>query len=215
MREQLYEQEMREQELASRLTEEHPAVIASRAETAELRDIVKHEPVEPQVTRGRNPAREEIQLILLKRQETFAGLVAEADKLNEQHAEALAELTRLNQHEVQLADLQREIELQKLNYKKYSESLEQARVDSELQLENISNVNVLEAPTLARAPSRPRVKLTLLLGCIAGLALAAGVGVLARLNLCAGVLAADPRTRRKLTVTRRTRPASSFPSSEP
>ena len=52
MREQLYGQEVREQELLAKFTEAHPLAITSRKQTAELRTVLAKEPLEPRSRGG-------------------------------------------------------------------------------------------------------------------------------------------------------------------
>jgi uncharacterized protein involved in exopolysaccharide biosynthesis len=71
--------------------------------------------------------------------------------------------------------MERELELARANYKKYSENLEQARIDQELEAAKISSLNIMQAPSLSPTPASPQPLPTLALGCVGSLI--AGIGV--------------------------------------
>jgi capsular polysaccharide biosynthesis protein len=75
----------------------------------------------------------------------------------------------LNGNEMRIAQKQRDIQILEGSYRKYADSLEQARIDESLERQRISNINIAEAPTLNHEPVRPRALLTLMLGFAVGL----------------------------------------------
>jgi capsular polysaccharide biosynthesis protein len=75
----------------------------------------------------------------------------------------------LNDNEMKVAQVQRDIQILDVSYRKYADSLEQARIDESLERERISNINIAEAPTLNPEPVRPRALLTLVMGFLSGL----------------------------------------------
>ena len=109
-------------------------------------------------------------------------LRAQAAALQNELTIARAEMRRINDAELDIVALERQIELERANYKRYADNREQARIDHELELRSISNVNVLQAPTRALTPSRPRPLFSLALGFVAAIAASFGVGVLFELG---------------------------------
>ena len=165
MRQQLYTLQLKENELASRVTDKHVELIAVREQLAAAKKIADAiEPTRTQFTRGPNRAYEELHLSLLQKESLLASLEAKSSTLTTQLADSRKELETLNNNETRIAQLQREIQIRDASYRKYSESAEQARIDESLKNARISNINVAESPTLNRLPVRPRRQLALLLG---------------------------------------------------
>jgi len=165
MRQQLYTLELKEKDLASRFTDKHVELIAVREQVAAAKKIVDLlEQSRTQLTRGPNRAYEELRLTLLRSESALASLGAKASTLKTQLAAGTKELETLNNNESRIAQLQREIQIRDVNYRKYSDSLEQSRIDESLKKERISNINIAQSPTLNRLPVRPRPSLALLLG---------------------------------------------------
>jgi uncharacterized protein involved in exopolysaccharide biosynthesis len=78
-------------------------------------------------------------------------------------------------HEGMLTDLARNIEINKEKYLKYREKFQQASISEKLDTDRISNVSVVQPPTVGSKPIKPRktinIGLGLLLGLFGGLAL--------------------------------------------
>lgn len=178
MREQLFTAQIREKELLSRCTKDHPQAIAAADQITALQVLLASERVEPQVAQAPNHAHQELNLLALKGTSSAASLKAHAAKVREQLDGVLAELNKYNNSEAELARLEREIEIESDNYKRYNENLEQARIDHELVMNNISNVNVLQPPSASITPSRPRRKLNLAMGLVIAMASSLGVGLM-------------------------------------
>jgi len=170
MRSKLYELQLKEQDLLSKFNEDSIPVKEIQRQIAEARGILaKEEPTRTQVTRGLNEAHKQVKLTLLAEKATLASLQA---KLKEQKvllASASNELITINNSEVELAQLQREIAIQEANYRKYSQNLEQARIDQALEIEKISNISVIQPATYPIKPVRPRKVLNLALGFFLGI----------------------------------------------
>jgi uncharacterized protein involved in exopolysaccharide biosynthesis len=165
MRQQLYALQLKEKDLASRFTDRHVELRAVREQLASAKAIVDSlEQTRTQYTRGPNRAYEELRLTLLRQESALASLGAKASTLKTQLAAGTKELETLNNNETRIGQLQREIQIRDVSYHKYSDSLEQSRIDESLQKERISNINIAETPTLNRLPIRPRPSLALLLG---------------------------------------------------
>jgi uncharacterized protein involved in exopolysaccharide biosynthesis len=177
MREHFYELQVREKEILAKHAEAHPAAVLIRQQVEEAKKILDQEPDEPQVTTGPNRAHQEMTLARLKAETSAASLAAHVSTLRGQLATAKQQLAQLNAHEIEVSRLQREIDLETANYKKYAENLEQARIDSELEATNISSLNVLQEPTYSVTPTRPRRAMNLGLGLFGALAASLAVGL--------------------------------------
>jgi len=157
MRQQLYLLQLREQELLSKYTEAMPAVQEIRRQISEAEAILaKEQGDRTQVTSGRNPAYEALHLALLTAQSNVASQQAKLKASRQQLIEARSGLTALNDHEMRLAHVQRELDLQDDNYRRYAANLEQVRIDQALETERISNISVVQPATYVEKPVRPR-----------------------------------------------------------
>ena len=110
-----------------------------------------------------------IQLDLLTEEGNLSSLQAKAAVLKTQIESGRGELNALNDTEMQLAQLERDLETQKSNYRKYSDSLEQARIDQALEMEKISNISIVQPASYPVKPIRPKKLLNLALGLFLGI----------------------------------------------
>jgi capsular exopolysaccharide synthesis family protein len=75
----------------------------------------------------------------------------------------------VNDADFRISQLMREINVYETSYQKYSDSLEQARVDYALQAGNISNISVVQAATLPISPIGPRRSRYIIAGLLLGI----------------------------------------------
>jgi uncharacterized protein involved in exopolysaccharide biosynthesis len=104
----------------------------------------------------------------------LAGLKARLVTLAEQNRTILGDLQALNANEVKIDQLSRDADLAREKYAQYSTNLEEARMDKELEKDNISNLSQVQAASLNErpaSPSKPLVALATLLLATAGTAL--------------------------------------------
>jgi uncharacterized protein involved in exopolysaccharide biosynthesis len=165
MRAQLYSLELKEQELLAKYTDRHPEVRLVRDQIARSGEVLARENRSmEQVTTGRNRTSEQAQLNLLEREPTLAAHRAKAETLRRQMIDARNKLAELNRHEINVMKLAREVDMNDSSYRKYSESLEQARIDEALRLERISNISIVQPASYEVKPARPRRMFTLAVG---------------------------------------------------
>ena len=127
----------------------------------------------------RNQIHEQVQLALLQEEPVLASCQAKAGVLRDQLAALGSELKTFNESELQIAKMEREIELVQTSYRKYSTSLEQARIDQALESQRISNISVVQPATYEPRAVRPRKTTILGLGFVAALLGAVGLALLA------------------------------------
>jgi polysaccharide biosynthesis protein PslE len=180
MLQQLYALKLREQELLSRSKPGHPEVVAIHQQVEQAEALAqKEQPTRAQITTGPSRTFEEAQLSLIRQEPVLASLKSKAAALADQLAQARNELREFNNNDLRLSELQREIDLREVSYRRYSESLQQSGIDQALELQKISNINIVQPATYDPKPVRPRALLSLLLGLLLavlgsiGLALAA------------------------------------------
>lgn len=159
----LYDLQMRERDLLTKYTKYHPLVMATReqieaarklltpAATPEAKPIIQ--------TTSRNPAHEEIASLLVTDEVEVESLRQKTAALRSQHDGLHQELRSLNEQEGRIARLQQYVSVLESNYGEYLDKLEQARIDSALEAEQISNVNLVQPPSYFSRPVSPKKKL--------------------------------------------------------
>ncbi len=155
MRAKLYELQLKEQDLASKFAEGSQQMQMARREVAEAKALLDKETTKAgrtEVTRGVNSVHQQVQSALFTEQTALSSLQAKVENLMGQLAKARAGLKTVNDAELGITRLKREISVQETNYRRYSENLEQARIDHALEGEKISNIGVVQAATLPLKP---------------------------------------------------------------
>jgi capsular exopolysaccharide synthesis family protein len=183
MRQKVYELQLKEQDLRSKYTDKNVLVQEVQRQIGIAESLLKREaPTRNQVTNGINPAYQELKLAMVKEESAVAALAAKKDSLVVHLASVKSELQGFNNSEVQLARLQREKDIQEANYRKYNEKMEQARIDSALEMQKISNISVAQAATDPIKPISPKKGLNLALGFMFGGLGAVGLAFMAEYN---------------------------------
>jgi uncharacterized protein involved in exopolysaccharide biosynthesis len=170
MRARLYDLQLREQDLLSRYNENSTLVQEVRRQIAGAQALLaKEERTRTQVTKGPNEAYKQIESALLVEKATLSSLEAKAEVVQEQLRAAVGELKTINNSEIQLSRVQREMSIQEANYRKYYEKLEQSRIDQALEIGKISNVSIVQPATFPMKPIKPNKMRNLALGLFLGL----------------------------------------------
>ena len=147
IQQRLHDLQLKEQDLLSNFTEKNQQVQEVRREIAEARGLLNKEgATHAQVT----------QLAMLTEKATVSELQGKAKALKGELAQAQRELQVLNDNEMRITQLEREIDIQKGNYRNYSEKLEQTRIDRALEVGKISNISIVQPATYPVKPIRPR-----------------------------------------------------------
>ena len=200
MRTELFKLEVEEKRLASALSDATPQLIRIREQIKRAQQTISEESQKKQKVFGLSATRELLKQALLEKQAVAAGLQSRVGTLHTQIADSRSKLLDMNQKEVELASLQRDIDLAAANYKKYAESRETARIDQEQERASISSLNLVQTPTFSRTPATPKIPLVLGGGGVLGLFSALGVALLFE--------------RRRATWTRRAAPAPAIQPEE-
>ncbi|WP_171190015.1 GumC family protein, partial [Alienimonas chondri] len=181
LRKQVQGLELREQELLTRFTEQHPEVIAVRDRLVGAKSLLSgsNAPGDPEAV-STDPTFQGLHLRSLERRVDREALDRRLQTLRSQLEGLQADLRTLNGREAEVNRLQGEVALLAAKYTEYSERLEQARLDRDIAAERITNVNVVQPPTFVLKPVSPRKPLVLaaafVLGCV-------GAGAIGLLNL--------------------------------
>ncbi len=93
---------------------------------------------------------------LLLEQAQLESLLAKQDTLMKQIGGCQEQADELTDYEFELQRLEREIEIGEINYRLYRTKLEETRISDVLDAEKIANVKVINTPTAAIEPVRPK-----------------------------------------------------------
>ena len=160
---------MREKELLSTFKEGSIAVIETRFQIKAAKELLEQTEENLQVKRGINDNRKKLEMQLAAEETALASSQAKLKVLCDQLSKAREELNNINNIEVKLEDLMRNREILDANYRHYSESLEQTRIDNELETDKISNISITQEPTYPIKAVRPRVVINIILGLFLGI----------------------------------------------
>lgn len=166
LREKLYDLEVTEQGLSAKFTPDHPHLVHIRGQLDEARRVYEQEESPDQVTLGVNRTFQEAELAVQEGQAALSASAARTKSLEASIASVQQELKNINDSELQIRRLEREIDLAQTNYRKYAENLEEARINQELENAKISSLNVMQPPTISETPVSPQPIVTLMVGFI-------------------------------------------------
>jgi uncharacterized protein involved in exopolysaccharide biosynthesis len=170
MRDQFYTLQVRQKEYQAKYTDNHPKLQQIHDQVAKAKVILdREERNRKQVTKEPSRLHQQARMTLLAEEPALAALETQARELRKQLAGVRQELTALNENELRVAVLQREADLLETDYRKYSNSQEQARIDQQLDAQRMSNISIVQPASFEPRPVRPRVARNLLLGIFAGL----------------------------------------------
>ncbi len=176
MREQLYALQMEEQDILARHNDRSPRVRVIQQQIAAAKKILEAEDDRrTESTIGPNRVYEEAELEIILKEPILASLKGKGEALAVLLADAKQELETLNDNEVMVAQLSREVEIQDIGYRKYAIDTEQSRIDQSLEAARISNISVAQPASFDPYPTSPKVFVNLFLGLIA--AVCAGIGI--------------------------------------
>jgi uncharacterized protein involved in exopolysaccharide biosynthesis len=175
MRDQLYALRVREKDLQARYSADHPALAAVTRQAEEAQRLVEEEESErSEITDRINEVHQALALELRQLQGELAGLISKLSMLDEQELTIREDLKQLNTEQLEIDQLVLEEEVARNKWLKYTDNLEQARIDKQREESRISNVSMVQDASLSQKPVSPSKTLV-------GLAslLLAGAGTLA------------------------------------
>jgi uncharacterized protein involved in exopolysaccharide biosynthesis len=175
MRQTLYQAEAREQELASKMQDNHPQLMAVRQQVADLRAILADQPIQRlQATEAANPTRQAMDLALANEQSSADSLRGRGRELLALRDKLQGELRKLNTHEAEVDQLQQAVELAEARHRDYAQKLEQARINRSLDEERISSLSIVQPASYVAKSTGPRRLYVLMLGLF--VAVLSGIG---------------------------------------
>lgn len=171
MREELYQSQIRLQDLKSRLTEGHPLLVTTTRQIDEAKKILALESDKREERNDDiNPIYQELKTDRARQQTFMAGLQASREKLIDQKMDIQKAMESFNGAEIEIDRLEQNEEISRSKFTQYNRSLEEARMNKALEESQISSVSVAQEPTLAKKPVSPSKLLVLLAGSFLALA---------------------------------------------
>ena len=160
MRQQIYDLEIEEQNLAARYTSKHPGLQRVRKQLTGAWEILADldseridESTQP------NPIKTELKQVLQQKQTLAVGLRSMITETQNRRAALEQEANELLEHERHLTRLDRDIELQVESVRLMRQKLEEARVIDELQADRFSNIHVFQPASYVERAVSPNKKL--------------------------------------------------------
>jgi polysaccharide biosynthesis transport protein len=161
MRQKVYDLQTQENELMSRYTDDYPPLEVVRRQ----RELAEKALVElPQeITAAGESGSEDAKKAAADRLRTKANpaVLQAAKPSTEQQGRLSSDLETLNDQELELAQLEREVKLLEGKYAMHVQKLEEARVNDALSGEGITNVKVAQPASLVYKPVSPKKALLL------------------------------------------------------
>ncbi len=170
----LYELRLEEQRLLSTFTEQSVPVQEIRRQIQEVEKLAAINSSSGGGESSRSvylsgPLRERLTGQLADEEANIEALEARLRVLRVRLTDIQKKARKQNDKAVVLAQLERKREIEESNFKKYAESLEQARIDQALKRNEISNISISQEPTSPLRPDASKARLALPLGIIGGL----------------------------------------------
>ena len=161
MRDKLFELQVKQEELKSKFQASHPLYKAVESQVAEISAVLKRE----------EPDREQlIEAISAADLSSRASLVAQKQSMQSQLVGLRDELLKLNEGEIQVTRSEVKLRHVEARYLAYATKTEDARIDSALQKDKISNVQVIQPASMSALPVGPQKANILLLSLVFGVA---------------------------------------------
>ncbi|MFQ5903875.1 MAG: GumC family protein, partial [Candidatus Binatia bacterium] len=174
----LAELELQEQEYLTRYTEKSRLVVNIREQikTVKRKLAKEDESVYGSTRSGINTTYKALERELFSQEANLKALEARETSQRQNLAVYDTELERLNHIEAQFNHLERQVEINRQNYKLYLTKLEESRISNAMDMEKIANVSVIQPALTPIKPIKPRkllnIILSILLGGIGGLGIA-------------------------------------------
>lgn len=165
MRQSLYNLETQEKELAAKMQDSHPLLVAIRKQVTELRNILDEQPGQNvNATEAINPSRQSLELALLTQRSQADALAATDRALAGQQLTLRGQMMELNGQSLAIDELTQRVALAENNHKEYAQRLEQARINRTLDDERISSLSLVQPASYVATASGPGRTVVLALG---------------------------------------------------
>jgi uncharacterized protein involved in exopolysaccharide biosynthesis len=156
MRSQLYDVQVQDGDELSRLSPSHPRYKRIKDKMDKSENLAGSEREERQETREAiNPVYQELEKQFQTVRAKAVGMASRRDSIADRLASTQADLQRLNNDVTTMSQLSWEAEIAEDTFREHARSLEQARINTELDNQQMSDVSVIQEATLNLKKSGP------------------------------------------------------------
>jgi uncharacterized protein involved in exopolysaccharide biosynthesis len=170
LRQKLSELELRESDLRTQYTEQHPLVQNLRQQIRVVRQNLDQQEAK-RYTKVRvdvNPVHQNLQQAYLQNEAELKALRAKKGTLTAQLADYQRKLQTFSQLESEFNILLQEVAFKRQNYQLYLTKLEESRISDAMDKEKITGVSVIEPASSPIIPASPNKRLNLALAAFLG-----------------------------------------------
>lgn len=172
----IFDLESEQKKLASSMTAGHPRRTIIENQLVELKNILNQLETDRKTTvRAKNPTFLELEKNLLIDEAEVAALQQKLEQAELDHQKLLADVTKLNSVEGEIAELSRSVALLETLCSEQAKRVEQSRFEVAIQENQISSISLIQPASFEQKPVSPRKLLCVLLGGMA--AVFAGLGL--------------------------------------
>jgi polysaccharide chain length determinant protein (PEP-CTERM system associated) len=166
----LVELQLKEKDLLNKYTEQSRLVRSVKEEIAMVRTKLEEQEKKRygKSSSGVNVTYQRLEEELFQNEAELQALVAKQQTQSAQVAGYQEQLEKLNRLEVRLNQLEREVDVDRQNYRLYLTKFEESRISNAMDSEKIANVSLIEPARAPLKPVSPRVLLNLALGIFLG-----------------------------------------------
>ncbi len=178
MRELLYKEQIEELAVEGQFSKDHPLWKQKQEQLAQLQKVFdqgKDPRTHSKFTT--NPNWQKLQLDMLDQSVQLANLKSTDQKLGEQRNGIVDNIQKANLYVLNIGKLERQVDVLEISYRSYADHLEQARINDAIELQRISNVNVVQDATFEPEPLRPKAILVLPAGLLVAMFGAVGLAL--------------------------------------
>lgn len=170
MKQQLTSLKIREAELAARYPDDDRQLVDVREQIAMVEQMLAREnDTHTEITTGIDTHYKELQLQLVTEQSQLKAHQERLAYYTTELENRKKQLTELSNREIMLASLNRDKQMLEGEYAQYRDSLLRAKISEAQDVDKISNVSIVQAPTYPVKPTFPRKRMIIMLGMMLGL----------------------------------------------
>ncbi len=167
-RKQLYTLQVREKQLLTIYDADYLLVRQVREQIKQTKDLLERETELQRTTLWPQRTYEEAQIVLTTKQPLLASLKVQSREMKSRLAQLQAEQKRIHDQAAEIRRQSRQVAILEQSFRKFTEGLEQARVDQALQDEQISNLSIVQPALTQIKHVKPLTAVNLLLGLVLG-----------------------------------------------
>jgi polysaccharide biosynthesis protein PslE len=166
----LVELELKQKELTTKYSDENQLVQNVKEDISMVRRTLddQEKKLYGKSRSGMNTTYQRLEEDLLKNEAEFKALAAKQKTQSDQLTAHHDQLNKLNGLELELSHFEREVEVNRQNFRLYLTKFEESRISEAMDSEKIANVSIIEPARIPLKPAKPNIPLNLALGFLLG-----------------------------------------------